>query len=354
MAAPLMQRIDFYGRSLRESNCRGGTAKVAFALLFKFYNGQTGRCDPGQTALAREAGLCLRQVRKSITELRDAGWFRVTLGEGAETRYGRTSFYRPLFDRPGVAVVLESPSNVVEHPIAGDGVLVADSAFQGGNAHSSLEVSKGGNARAAVGDLRGERAFLQGGNARAGRTQERTLNKISRESEPSLPLPSGGVNGAAHAGAFAGESFAESSLPKVGKKAATRPAFTDEQFLAFKAAYPKRLGGQGWPKARKGLDRAASKGIEPAAIIAAAAVYASTVASKVGPEREYIKQAVTWVNGEGWADEYGAASAPISRPLSVDERRAWLDRHGLMNAGKSAVVAKLRETDDEPRWTWER
>jgi excisionase family DNA binding protein len=74
----------------------------------------------------------------------------------------------------------------------------------------------------------------------------------------------------------------------------------------------------------------------------------------LGPEREYIKQAVTWVNGEGWADEYGAASAPISRPFSVDEKRAWLDRHGLMNAGKSAVLAKLRETGDEPRWTWER
>jgi hypothetical protein len=99
MSAALTQRMNFYERILREGKFCAGTQAVAFLLLYKFYNGKTGRCDPGQKAIAEAAAITKRHVKRATDELRDAGWFDVRVGAGTNSKFGSTTAYIPRFDR---------------------------------------------------------------------------------------------------------------------------------------------------------------------------------------------------------------------------------------------------------------
>ena len=99
MAADLIQRMEFFSRLVREGDFCAGTQAVAFMLLYRFYNGGTGRCDPGQSAIARACGITQRHVKRATEELKAAGWFNVRPGSGTATRYGPTTAYQPRFER---------------------------------------------------------------------------------------------------------------------------------------------------------------------------------------------------------------------------------------------------------------
>jgi hypothetical protein len=99
MAADLIKRMELFSRVLREGNFCAGTQAVAFVLLYRFYNAQTERCDPGQSAIAKACGITPRHVKRAIEELKAAGWLDVQVGAGSATKFGPTSTYMPRFDR---------------------------------------------------------------------------------------------------------------------------------------------------------------------------------------------------------------------------------------------------------------
>jgi hypothetical protein len=99
MAADLIKRMALYSRILREGDFCAGTLKVAFVLLYRFYNKETGRCDPGQSTIAEACGITPRHVKRAIEQLKSAGWLDVQVGAGSPTKFGPTSTYTPRFDR---------------------------------------------------------------------------------------------------------------------------------------------------------------------------------------------------------------------------------------------------------------
>ena len=99
MAADLVMRMELYSRILREGDFCAGTLKVAFVLLYRFYNARTGRCDPGQSTIAKACGITHRHVKRAIEELKAAGWLDVQVGAGSATKFGPTNSYTPRFDR---------------------------------------------------------------------------------------------------------------------------------------------------------------------------------------------------------------------------------------------------------------
>lgn len=48
-------------------------AKLTYGRL-RLYAGTNGKCSPTHEILAKEIGICTRQLRTVLAELRDAGW----------------------------------------------------------------------------------------------------------------------------------------------------------------------------------------------------------------------------------------------------------------------------------------
>ena len=71
---------------------------VAFTLLYRHFNADTGRCDPSVATIARGAGVTVRVAHKAIRELRESGWWEVKICAGTITKFGRTNVYVPLID----------------------------------------------------------------------------------------------------------------------------------------------------------------------------------------------------------------------------------------------------------------
>ena len=95
--ATFVTRMALYDRIVASGKFSAGTLAVAWVLLFKFYNSTTGRCDPGQTAIGKAAGVSPRHVKRATDELATARWFVVKSGEGSMTRFGPTTSYEPQF-----------------------------------------------------------------------------------------------------------------------------------------------------------------------------------------------------------------------------------------------------------------
>jgi len=72
----------------------------------------------------------------------------------------------------------------------------------------------------------------------------------------------------------------------------------------FQAAYPKREGSQSWPAAEKKFVALVASGIAEEAIIAGAHDYARHLEATGQVGTRYVKQALTWLNQQGWKDEY--------------------------------------------------
>src|ERR1700676_897868 len=111
-----MTRMEFYGRIIRQGDFGAGTLAVAFALLYHFYNADTGRCDPGRTALAKQAGVDRDQVKRAVRELKRGQWFDVRTGGGTPTRFGPTTAYIPSFEQGANSTPVQIRPSVKSEP----------------------------------------------------------------------------------------------------------------------------------------------------------------------------------------------------------------------------------------------
>jgi hypothetical protein len=135
MAANLIQRMEFFGRIVQEGDYCAGTLAVAFVLLYRFYNGATGRCDPGQSAIAKASGITARHVKRASEDLKAGRWFDVRPGAGTPTRYGPTTAYQPLFERV-------TSSSGDDESVSGDESVTPDELVRRGVTSSSARTSK--------------------------------------------------------------------------------------------------------------------------------------------------------------------------------------------------------------------
>lgn len=261
MAASLLQRMEFYQRIMRESDYKAGTLKVAFALLFTFYNSRTGRCDPGRKRLGQEAGVGHGQVKLAVGQLRTGGWFEALVGQGAVTQFGRTTAYRPRFDREQAAHRAAQGDRDLD-PLA----TTVDTVDEG----SVTEVGE---------DRDGGHTHDQRGGIRM--TPEQGKDSRPSANPPSLPQFGGPIEGRADA------------LPVFAKI---------DQFEIFWRAYPSR-GSHSNPKkpARVKFEAAVKRGADPAAIVRGARAYAVHVEHD-GVNSRYVAQATTWLSQERWND----------------------------------------------------
>ncbi len=76
------QKFDFYWRIMATTELSLAAKAVATALLLKFHNEKTGRCDPGASGIAKAVGISRRAVFNAITELKNAGWIAVKSIQG--------------------------------------------------------------------------------------------------------------------------------------------------------------------------------------------------------------------------------------------------------------------------------
>jgi hypothetical protein len=96
-AVKLWHRARDFDRQTRKPGQRGGALgpsglQVLQALLFDFLNFQTGRLDPSQKAIARQANLCPRTVSDALKRLKSLGilaWVRRCEESWRNGRYTR-------------------------------------------------------------------------------------------------------------------------------------------------------------------------------------------------------------------------------------------------------------------------
>lgn len=92
-------------------------------------------------------------------------------------------------------------------------------------------------------------------------------------------------------------------------------ALTDG-WAKFWAAYPKRAGGRDKQNAFKAF-KAASKRAEISTIIEGARAYADYCHSTGKSGTEFIRQARTWLNANGWTEDYSDAGQPPKHPANA-------------------------------------
>src|SRR3954453_19408043 len=76
------QKFGFYWRMMAAPVLSASAKCVAAALLLKFHNAKTGRCNPSVPAIAKVIGRTGRAVFPAFVEPKDSGWIPVesTLG----------------------------------------------------------------------------------------------------------------------------------------------------------------------------------------------------------------------------------------------------------------------------------
>ncbi len=125
----------------------------------------------------------------------------------------------------------------------------------------------------------------------------------------------------AHAGAYAGGDPSPTPTPTKnihtvdgdGSAGESAPIVQPDDFEIFWRTYPSR-GPHSNPKkpAREKFARAVKRGIDPAAIIRGAEVYAETIRHQ-GTAPQFVAQAQTWLNQERWAECQRAPEPPKTR-----------------------------------------
>jgi len=133
-AVKLWHRARDFDRQTRKPGQRGGALgpsglQVLQALLFDFLNFQTGRLDPSQKAIARQANLCPRTVSDALKRLRALGiltWVRrceARFENGRYVRRQQTNAYAVLPSTgwqgyvPPIAAPLPHPSEWGKAPV---------------------------------------------------------------------------------------------------------------------------------------------------------------------------------------------------------------------------------------------
>ena len=95
MMANLIDRMEFYAEMVKANAFSPGALAIAFMLLYRHLNGRTGRCDPSIPALAYEAGLTARSVKRAVDELHKSGWWQIGQARGR----GHTNAYLPRMEK---------------------------------------------------------------------------------------------------------------------------------------------------------------------------------------------------------------------------------------------------------------
>ena len=94
MPADFVTRMGYFDRIIRSGQFNAAELAIAWVLAFQFYNSDTGRCDPGRTALATRAGdLNHATVKRALRRLTAAGWLTASPGQGSQTPRGATTAY---------------------------------------------------------------------------------------------------------------------------------------------------------------------------------------------------------------------------------------------------------------------
>lgn len=102
--------------------------------------------------------------------------------------------------------------------------------------------------------------------------------------------------------------------PSPSKPKRSKPAATDEDFAAFRRAYPRRTGSDPRKTARVSYDRAIRNGATPAELLAAAQRFAR---EKADEDPRFIPMSSTWLNQERWKpDDRGSASQSPASELA--------------------------------------
>lgn len=110
-------------------------------------------------------------------------------------------------------------------------------------------------------------------------------------------------------------------------------------FLAFKAAFPKRDGAQPWAPAEKKFNALVKTGVDPQVMVRAASALAREEASRGNAGTKFIPQAITWLNQQRFidyaADTFVAEARPTRYYAAFDSPQldAW-DRHNRATTGK--------------------
>lgn len=91
---------------------------------------------------------------------------------------------------------------------------------------------------------------------------------------------------------------------------------TSDAFERFKRAYPRRGGANPWQPAEKKFRALVKTGVDPEAMIQAAAALAREEAKAGNVGTKYIPQAITWLNQQRFQDIAAAAFSP--EPAAID------------------------------------
>ena len=109
-------KIAIYDELVRDSRARAVDLRVAWLLLFKYLNAESGLAWPSASTMAMETSISVRAVRRSIRWLTvPGGYFTKTKGGGR----GHSNQYTPNLER----VTAESPINeerVTQLAVKGD------------------------------------------------------------------------------------------------------------------------------------------------------------------------------------------------------------------------------------------
>ena len=98
MAADLLERMKLFDRIMRDSDATPVERAAAWALLWGFYNRESGRCDPSAATIAARAGADHRHTRRALQRLSQRGYFRIGVLQGGGSKHGPTNIYEPVFD----------------------------------------------------------------------------------------------------------------------------------------------------------------------------------------------------------------------------------------------------------------
>lgn len=127
------------------------------------------------------------------------------------------------------------------------------------------------------------------------------------------------------------------------EEAKPKPPKAPSRFDEFWQTYPKRDGSNPKEPARQKFEQACKRGDDPQAIIDGAARYAEQQKRLGNIGTPYVKQAATWLNAKGWADDYGSPSKSQSPPVN-EKAKALIDRlpeHQLLDYVKRYAIGRF-------------
>lgn len=104
----------------------------------------------------------------------------------------------------------------------------------------------------------------------------------------------------------------------------------------FKNAFPKRAGDYDWKKAEAKFSKHAAKGVPEETMIDGARRYAAFCDAEGKTGTQYVRQPTTWLNNEGWKNDY-TPSRKTGINTHFDDIRAGLERYRDPDDGTEGV-----------------